>query len=114
MKKIALIIMMVLVLSTVSGLTGHIYSQPIDKNTIEIVVTYFNEGNYKVKDLNVRAYMPYSYAQDSGLSIKSKDSARRILYLETEDVKKGYQPLIVTTTNDDDVRETRHTWVYIE
>lgn len=114
MKKITLIIMMVLMISTVSALTGHIYHQTTNKDNLEIVVTYFNHGDYKIKDLKISAYMPDFYTQDSGFKIISKDSGRRIIYLETENLDKGYHPLIIRTMNDDGIRERKHSWVYIE
>ncbi len=114
MKKIMLVLMFVLMVAAVSALTGSIYHQTTKEGDVELVVTYFNHEDSNAKNLQVKAYMPDFYAQSSGFKVRSGESAKRHVYIETENPEKGWHPVIIRTSNDEGIREKRHTWVYID
>ena len=114
MKKLMILVMTIILISTVSALTGHIYHQTIQDDDVEILVTYYNYGDSNVKNLEVKAYVPDFYTQSSGFKVRSRESGRRYLFLETDNPESGYHPLIIRTMNDEGIREKKHTWVYIE
>jgi len=113
-KKIMILIIAVLMISAVSALTGHIYHQTTQENDVEILVTYFNHADSNAKNLKVKAYMPDFYTQSNGFKVRSRESGRRYLYLETDNPEPGFHPLIIRTMNDEGIREKKHTWIYIE
>ncbi len=113
-NKIIFLIMTLLMISSVSALTGHIYHQVTEDNDVEILVTYFNHDEYNARDLKIKAYMPDYYAQSQGFKIRAGETGKKYVYLETQNPTSGYHPLIIRTVNDQGIREKRHTWVYIE
>lgn len=99
--------------TSATALTGHIYHQTRG-NDVEILVTYYNPSSINAKGLSASAYIPDTYSRSPGFKVRSRESGRRFIYLNSQDVEPGYHPIIIRTMNDEGVREKRHSWVFIE
>ena len=96
--------MALLLISTVSALTTHIYH-----DNGNFVVTYNNERSRKIKDVQAYIYVPDLdyYERTPEFYIRSSNSGK--IWIQT-DLEEGYHPVIVALQNVNGVREKKHTW----
>ncbi|MCM2324954.1 MAG: hypothetical protein NDI94_00685 [Candidatus Woesearchaeota archaeon] len=101
----------ILVILLAFAFIGHIY--PLDfQEGDSFVVTYYNSGRGKVRDLHASVYIPDLdiYERSERFYISGQDSAKSVVPIY-DDINEGYYPVIVTLENDDGVYERTHTWV---
>ncbi len=115
-KLLTTISLFILVIASVSaGYVGHIYPDRLEAKEGNILVTFFNHGNSKVKDLKATAYIPDLdvYHKSGDFNLRSKTSGRVYIIVEIpHDTEPDYYPVIVTLRNND-VREKTHTWLEV-
>ena len=118
MKKIiSMIILAIITIGSVSALIGHMYPEKIQSGEQEnILVTFFNHGSSKVKNIRASVYIPDLdvYGKSHSFSVRKHTSGRVYVEVETDvDVKPDFYPAIVRVRNNDGYRETRHTWIEV-
>ncbi len=111
MKKIIFIALVLLMASfAYAAYTGHVYSRES-----QIVIAYYNNGNTKIKNARASAYFPDfdSFYKSGSFNIRAKDSGRAYLRADISNAKPGYYAVVARLYNNN-VREKKHSWVYIE
>ena len=111
MKKLIYLILSVLILASASAFINRVYSEPGD-----MIVTVFNHETSNIKNAQVSVFIPDMdvRAKSSQFKIRANEADKVHMEINVpENVKPDYYPVIVTFRNDD-VRQKRHTWVYIK
>lgn len=110
------LLIFVLLLASVAAYISQSYPHEAKAGqSITLVVTMFNHGDSSVKDARITGYIPYLNVRDKtgSFKIRSNEAARAFLEMDIPKASPDYYPVILTLTNDDGVREKKHTWIYI-
>ncbi len=118
MRKIILpLIILILVLTTVSGNSGPGYAYYLNSGTKDdLVFSVYNSNSVSLKNFKARAYMPYLEVYSETESFKLKPETPTKLYFEVsipENVDSDMYPVILYLENDQGIRKKRVEWVYI-
>ena len=115
-KRLILVMMMLIMITSAFAYIGHVYSEDLRPGKVgEIVVTFYNPNTYKEK-LRMDAYIPELDAryQDT-FKVRSQDSGRSHAFFEIpDDAESDYYPVIITLKDDEGNRVKKHSWVFVE
>ena len=118
MKKLILFtVLMLITISNAFAITSHMYHNTHNSDeTNEMLISFFNDGNYKQKNLHASVYIPDLNEYGRSMSFDIRRGKRSRIYVHYDlptNVKPDFYPAIVKVTNDRGFREVKHTWVEV-
>ena len=118
MKKIILLIsVFLLAIASVSSLIGYVYPDRVRTGeTAEMIVTFFNHGESKEKDLQASIFIPDLDFYDRGreFDLKSGSSGKSHFLVDIpKDAEPDFYPVIIMLEGDNGQYEKKHSWLEI-
>jgi len=105
MKNVIFVLMAILLIASATALIGHVYS-----DDGMLYITLDNPHGYKMKDVRVTAYLNDDYMV-TYRDVKGHETATAVLMTDVDE--PGFYPVRISASNDD-FREVKYTWVWVE
>jgi len=117
MKKVILLLLGLLLVSSSFALVTHVWPHEIEqKKTVELYVTVFNHGNTNIRNARVNVMLPYqdSAARSTSSRIRRGAHHRFIVEIDVPKTNPDYYPVYVRLSDEEGQVEKKGTWIYIE